>query len=84
MSILPGYQDWCRKGLMYLPPPPPSQLEPVVVPVPPEPPSLLHVPDAAPAGARTPIAIADTAAAAAIPAFARMEIKPVSFVGRRG
>jgi hypothetical protein len=83
MSILPGYQDWCRNGLMYLPPPP-SQLEPVVVPVPPEPASLLHVSDEAPAGVSTPIAIADTVAAVAIPAFERMELKPVSFVGRRG
>jgi hypothetical protein len=30
------------------------------------------------------MASVDRAAAAAIPAFVRMEVKPVSFVGRRG
>jgi len=76
MSILPAYQDWCWNGLIYVPPPP-SQPEPVAA-VPP-PPS--QVSDEA---AGTPIAIAKTAAAAAIPAVLRMDVKPVSFVGRRG
>jgi hypothetical protein len=67
--------------LTYLPPPPPVlHSDP---PVPPEPP-FAHVPDDAPAGARAAIAITETATAAAIPAFLRMEVKPVSFVGRRG
>jgi hypothetical protein len=93
MSIRPAYQDWCLNGLTYLPL---SQLEPVlVVPVPPEPPAeaLPHVPDegsevgapeAMPVGARTAAATAERAAVAAIPALVRMEVKPVSFVGRRG
>jgi hypothetical protein len=80
MSILPAYHDWCRKGLMYRPL---LQAEPVT-PVPPEAPSLAQVPEEAPAGARMPIEIAETTAAAAIPALLRMEVKPVSFVGRRG
>src|SRR6188508_1041731 len=75
MSIRPAYQDWCLNGLTYLPL---LQLEPEpVAPVPPEPLSLPQTPEAAsPAGARAPMAITDRAAAVAIPALVRMEVKP--------
>src|SRR6266550_425293 len=75
MSIRPAYQDWCLNGLTYLPL---LQLEPEPVePVPPEPLSLPQVPEAAPpAGARAPMAITERAAAVAIPALVRMEVKP--------
>src|SRR3954447_10842864 len=74
MSIRPAYHDWCLNGLMYLPL---SQPEPPVAPVPPPPLSLPQAPEAAPpAGERAPMAITDRAAAVAIPALVRMEVKP--------
>ena len=80
MSMRPAYQLWWRNGLTYLPL---SQLDPVTA-VPPEPPPPSQVPELAPAGINTLKAIAEAAAATAIPAFVRMRDKPVSFVGLRG
>src|SRR5919198_6413589 len=69
MSIRPAYQSWWRNGLTYLP-----VLQFVgVMAVPPEVPPP-HVPELAPVGARAVRAIADTTAAAAIPALVRMVV----------